>query len=567
MISRIFSTLQKEAHGLHEAAYLLAVFALLSKVLALVRDRILADNFGATESLDIYYAAFRIPDFIFVSLASLVASAVLIPFVVERLKNVDEARAFFNRIFTVFFFGIVLISVVVFVIMPYLAPFVVPGLSESAQQELTLLSRIMLISPILLGLSGLFASVTQALRRFFVYALSPVLYNAGIIIGVIFFYPYWGLEGLAYGVILGSALHMLVQLPALVANGFVPAFSFSFDWREEKEVFLLSLPRTITVSVNHFIILILTAMASLMAEGSITVFNLSYNLQSVPLTVVGLSYSVAAFPTLARLFSNGERSAFVVQILNAARHIIFWSFPVLVLFIVLRAQIVRTILGTGEFGWAETRLTAAALALFAVSIIAQSLILLFVRGYYAAGFTKKPFFINLFSSALIVVFAILLLLLFGTNDFFKYFVESLLRVSDIQGAAVLMLPLAFSLGTLINVFLLWFVFKRDFEAMPGSGSADVEYEKLSATFRHSLSSSVIAGFVAFQFLRIFDDIFDLNTFLGIFSQGFLSGVIGLFAGIIVLRLVKNKELDEIITALSHRVWRRARPIAPDQGEL
>src|SRR3989344_1948611 len=567
MVQRLFKLFSQEISGLHEAAFLLAAFALGSKILALFRARLLAHYFGASADLDVHYAAFRIPDFLYVSLASLVASAVLIPFIVERLPDRDRAQLFFRRMFTLFFFGMAALSVAAFFAMPYLARFIAPGFSAHEHEMLVMLSRIMMASPFLLGLSGLFASVTQSLRRFFVYALAPVLYNAGIIVGVVFLYPLFGFPGLAYGVLLGAALHMLVQLPALVANGFVPAFSFSFDWREEKEVFLLSLPRTITVSVNHFIILILTAMASLMAEGSITVFNLSYNLQSVPLTVVGLSYSVAAFPTLARLFSNGERSAFVVQILNAARHIIFWSFPVLVLFIVLRAQIVRTILGTGEFGWAETRLTAAALALFAVSIIAQSLILLFVRGYYAAGFTKKPFFINLFSSALIVVFAILLLLLFGTNDFFKYFVESLLRVSDIQGAAVLMLPLAFSLGTLINVFLLWFVFKRDFEAMPGSGSADVEYEKLSATFRHSLSSSVIAGFVAFQFLRIFDDIFDLNTFLGIFSQGFLSGVIGLFAGIIVLRLVKNKELDEIITALSHRVWRRARPIAPDQGEL
>src|SRR3989344_4515812 len=468
MVERLFKLFTQEISGLHEAAFLLAAFALGSKVLALFRDRLLPHYFGASADLDVYYAAFRIPDFLYVSPASLVASAVLIPFIVERLPDRDRAQLFFRRMFTLFFFGMAALSVAAFFAMPYLARFIAPGFAPAEKDLLILLSQIMLGSPFFLGLSGLFASVTQSLRRFFVYALAPLLYNGGIIAGILLFYPLVGPVGLAYGVLLGAALHMAIQIPVLLSNGFVPAFTVSFDWREAKEVFLLSFPRTITVSVSHFVILVLTAIASLMIDGSIAVFNLSYNLQSVPLTVIGMSYSVAAFPTLARLFSNGEKGAFFAQIMNAARHIIFWSFPVLVLFIVLRAQIVRTILGTGEFGWAEARLTAAALALFAVSIIAQSLTLLFVRGYYAAGHTRKPLIINLLSSALVVVFAVLLLLAFGSSDFFKYFIESLLRVSDISGAAVLMLPLAFSLGMLVNVFLLWFVFKRDFETLAES---------------------------------------------------------------------------------------------------
>lgn len=567
MVSRLLKLFSEEISGLHEAAFLLAIFALGSKALALFRDRLLAHNFGAGVDLDVYYAAFRIPDFLYVSLASLVASAVLIPFIAERLHDRERAQLFFHRMFTLFFFSMAFLSIGAFLFMPALAKMVAPGFSGEEQEMLIALSRVMMVSPFFLGLSGLFASITQTLRRFFVYALAPILYNAGIIAGIVFFYPLFGLAGIAYGVLLGAALHMSIQLPVLLANGFIPKFTLSFDWRETKEVFLLSFPRTLTVSVSHLTILILTAAASLMAEGSIAVFNLSYNLQSVPLTVIGISYSVAAFPTLARLFSNGERSAFVAQIMNAARHIIFWSFPVLILFIVLRAQIVRTILGTGEFGWAETRLTAAALALFAVSIIAQSLVLLFVRGYYVAGYTKKPLVINLLSSALVVVFAVLLLLAFGTSAFFRYFIESLLRVSDVEGAAVLMLPLAFSLGMLANVLLLWFVFKRDFESLSENGAARREYEELAVTFRHSFSASVIAGFVAFQFLRVFDDIFNLNTFWGIFAQGSLSGTLGLIAGILVLWLVDNGELREVRGALRKLLRRRAIPIAPDQTDL
>lgn len=566
MVSRLFKLFSQEISGLHEAAFLLALFALGSKILALFRDRLLAHNFGAGAELDVYYAAFRIPDFLYVSLASLVASAVLIPFIVERLHDHERAVIFFHRMFTLFFFGMAFLSIGAFLFMPVLAKMIAPGFSGEERDMLIALSRIMMGSPFLLGLSGLFASVTQSLRRFFVYALAPILYNAGIIFGIVVFYPLFGLSGIAYGVLLGAALHMGIQLPVLLSHGFVPRFTFSFDIKETWEVFCLSIPRTITVSVSHLIILVLTAVASLMAEGSIAVFNLSYNLQAIPLTVIGMSYSIAAFPTLARLFSNGEKSAFVAQILSAARPIVFWSFPLLVLFIVLRAQIVRTIFGTGEFGWTETRLAAASLALFAISVIAQSLILLFVRGYYAAGFTRKPLVINLLSSVFIVAAAFVLLYVFKTNDFFRYFIESLLRVPDIKGSEVLMLPLAFSLGTLLNALLLWVIFQKDFREAARTSLVMKEYRELGITFRQSFYASVLAGFVAFQFLRVFDDIFNLNTFWGIFAQGSLSGTLGIISGVLILLLMRNNELYEIFTAVRRRFWLRA-PIAPDQGEL
>ncbi|MDP3726530.1 MAG: murein biosynthesis integral membrane protein MurJ [bacterium] len=558
MIQRIFRTLHQEIRGLHEAAYLLGIFALLAKILALFRDRLLAHNFGASEVLDIYYAAFRIPDFIYISLASLVAGAVLIPFIVERLRREDEsARSFFNNIFTVFSFGIIATSIVVFFALPFLKNIVAPGFSSTAQDELVLLSRIMLVSPILLGLSGLFASVTQTLGRFLVYALSPVLYNVGIIVGVIVFYPLWGLSGLAYGVVLGSLFHVLIQIPVLLRQKFMPRFLFPINFSEVKNVMFLSVPRTLTLSAHHIVLLIFISFASLMGEGAISIFNFSFNLQSVPLSIIGVSYSVAAFPTLARMFSNGETSAFTLQVLSSLRHIIFWSFPVLVLFIILRAQIVRTVLGTGEFGWPETRLTAAALALFSVSVIAQSIILLLVRGYYAAGRTMPPLVINVASSVLIIILALFFMHVFASVDFFRYFIESMLRISFVSGTSIVMLPLAFSLGTLINVFVLWYFFKKDFS---------IGKTALGVTFRHSFYASVFMGFVAYELLGVFDDVFDINTFWGIFSQGLFSGIIGVIAGILLLKLLKNKEISEVSAALHQKFWKQ-RPIAPDQGGL
>ena len=548
MVKRILSLLHKEVRGLHEAAYLLGFFALFSQLLALLRDRLLTGQFGAGEILDVYYAAFRIPDFIFVSIASIVSLSVLIPFLTERVNSTeDKGRQFIANIFVFFSLSILFVSSVAFIFTPELLKIFVPGLTDTAlYNELVNLTRLLLLQPIFLGLSSLFASVVHVYQRFVIYAISPLLYNVGIIFGVLFFYPSVGIIGLGYGVVLGAFFHMLLQLSFIIKKGFLPHFPLRFNWGEIKQVVMLSLPRTLALSSSQISFIFLVAFASFMAKGSISVFSLSFNLQSVPLAIIGASYSVAAFPTLARLYSNGERDSFFTHITTAARHIIFWSLPAIVLFIVLRAQIVRVILGSGEFTWADTRLTAAALALFAVSVLAQSLVLLFVRGYSAAGKTAKPLIVNVFSSFLIVIFAFVLISLFKSVPIFQYFIESLLRVEGIEGTSVLMLPLAYSLAFLINAFLFWYLFQQDFRKFSST---------LSRTFFESLSAAVVMGIATHQFLNVFDNVFDLDTFFGIFSQGLLSGILGIIVGILTLKLLGNKEIDEVWKSLHNKFWK------------
>jgi putative peptidoglycan lipid II flippase len=559
MVRGIFSLIHREIRGLHEAAYLLGVFAILSQVLALIRDRMLAHYFGAGAALDVYYAAFRIPDIIFVAVASLVSIYVLIPFLAEKSNAAArEEKKFISNIFSAFSLGIIGISAVVFMFVPQLTKLLFPGLLESPHSgDLILLTRIMLLQPIFLGLSSLFASITQVHQRFILYATSPLLYNIGIIAGIIFFYPVLGLTGLGAGIVLGSILHLSIQLPFIVRSGFFPRFSFSINFGEVKRVLFLSLPRTLALSANQISLLFLIAFASLMEEGSIAVFNFSFNLQAVPLSIIGVSYSVAAFPTLAKLYSNGDRKEFLEHVIVAARHIIFWSAPAIILFIVLRAQIVRVILGSGAFDWADTRLTAAALALFAVSIAAQGLILLFVRGYYAAGNTKKPLIINLISAGLVAAFAYGFTQMFAGVPQWQFFIESLLRVENIAGTSVLMLPLGYSLAVIINAGMFWIIFQKDFNEFSRS---------LSRTFFQSLSASIIMGFAAYQALNILDNIFDLNTFWGIFSQGLFAGIVGIATGVLMLILLQNEEIKEVWKSLHSKFW-RAEALAPEQEEI
>jgi putative peptidoglycan lipid II flippase len=559
MVRRFLKIFHRDFSGLHEAAYLLGTFALLSQILGLFRDRLLAHSFGASHLLDMYYASFRIPDFLFVSVASFASATAIVPFFIERLnRGHDEAKKFLNDIFTLFFVAMAVASAVAFIFMPVLAPYVVPGFLGADQTEVVFLARVLLLSPFLLGLSNLVGSITQSVNKFFVFALSPVLYNIGIILGIVFLYPIFGILGMIIGVIIGAFFHLAIQLPVILKEGFFPRFSARIDWQSVKRVTLLSLPRTLAMSVNNISVLLLITFASLISVGSISIFQFAYNLQSVPLSIIGVSYSVAAFPTLSRLFADGEKKKFAEHITNAAKHIIFWSLPVIFLFIILRAQIVRVILGSGRFNWDDTRLTAASLALFVISLVAQGLVLLFTRGYYATGNTKKPLVMNFFSAALIIVLAYFFIHEFSEQNAFCVFLESTLKIKGIAGAGVILLPLAYSIGTILNAVLHWIMFEREF--------AKGMTKDISQAFWHSLTASFAMGVVAYEGLNLFALVFDQNKFSGVFFQGFLAGILGIIAGIIVLILLKNPEFKTASIAMRHKFW-KARPVSPGQEEI
>jgi putative peptidoglycan lipid II flippase len=367
-----------------------------------------------------------------------------------------------------------------------------------------------------------------------------------------------GVYGLSVGVIVGAFLHLLVQFPVVIGHGFLPKFTSRIVWSEILEVVKLSAPRTLTLSCNSLAFIVLIAMASTLKEGSISLFTFAYNLQSVPVGIIGISYSVAAFPVLVRSFSMKDMDNFISQITQAARQIIFWSFPVIALLIVLRAQIVRVVLGSSAFSWSDTRLTAASIALFIISLVSQGLVMLFVRGYYAAGNTKKPLTINVFSSAMVIIFAYLFIYIFKTYPHVLDFIEGLLRVRNVSGTMMLALPLAYALGSILNFFLIWTLFQKDF--LKGSSS------RLSKTFVDSLISALVMGVVSYYSLGMLDDVFNINTGFGIFMQGFISGLIGISFGIFILSMLKNKELADLVKALSHKFWHN-RVVAPEQKEL
>lgn len=562
MVKKIFQFLNKEFHSINEAALLLGAFAFLSQILGLVRDRLLAHVVGAGPTLDVYYAAFRVPDLLYVSLGSLASVTVLMPFIVKRMGgDVEyniEVRKFMNNTFSAFLLVMLIFCTLIFILMPYLAHIIAPGFSDTQNHLLISTSRMMLISPILIGISNLIGTITQLTKKFFIFSLSPVFYNIGIIIGIVLVYPNLGVEGLAIGVVLGALLHMLIQIPTVSKAGIRLKFVKNIDWKEIYSIVKVSLPRTLTLSFGSFAFMALIALASTLVPGSISLFTFSFNLQSVPVGIIGISYSVAAFPMLVQSFNSNNIENFRNQIVEGARQIIFWSLPTMALFIVLRAQIVRVILGSNSFSWAQTRLTAAGVALFVISLCSQALVLLLVRGYYAAGNTKKPLLVNLSSSILVIFLGYFSIMIFQKFPGFQTSIESLLRVQGVHGTIMLALPFAYALGSLVNVVLLWGIFKKDFMKDYKSG--------INTTLFQVGSASILLGLVSYLMLGVLDNVFSLSTFIGVFLQGFIAGIVGIIAFCILLVLFKNREFVSVTRAVTHKFWKE-KVIAPEQAEL
>jgi len=543
---RMFDLLHREIRGLHEAAYLLAFFTFGSQLVALVRDRLLAHQFGAGEVLDIFYAAFRIPDTIYALLASMVSLFVLIPFIEAATKHgMNALKEFMSDMFSFFSLALIVVGGVAWIFAPQLVQLLYGGFSSGMQADLVLMVRILLVQPLILGVSNLFAAYVQVRGRFLLYAVAPILYNIGIILGIIFLYPILGIAGLAWGVVLGAVLHLGVQTPFMMMHGMVPRPVWP-DWRRVYGVIRISIPRTITLSAQQLVMLVLVSLASLFAVGSISSFSFAWNLQAVPLALIGVSYSVAAFPKLARLFGAGEYEEYKKLILIAAREIVFWALPVLVLIIVLRAQIVRVILGTGAFDWDATMMTGAILALLVISLAAQGLVVLLVRACYAAGKTLVPLALNLISSVGTVAIALLLLEGASRGVIDLGTLANIMRVSNVPGTEVLLIAAAYSLGAIINATLLLLYFER-------------RYGPFFAAIRTTVWQSAVAAFMggvgAYLALNLLDDMVSLQTLIGVSLQGIGAGIVGVCVWTVTLVALGNKDIVVAWGALQKRLTR------------
>lgn len=534
MVKRI---LNHRSKTIFSAAFVLGIAALVSRVLGLIRDRLLAGRFGAGDELDIYFTAFRLPDFVYsVLILGAIASAFIPVFSEYFEKDKKEAWKLTSGLFNLASIFLIIISAIFVVLAPLLISLIAPGFSGAKRDITIILTRIMFLSPILFGLSSIFGGVLQYFHKFFVNSLAPVLYNIGIIIGIIFLVPKLGLIGLAWGVVLGAGLHLLIQMPVAIASGFRFQGGFNFFHKGIKKIIKLMIPRTIGLAGFQINFLIITAIASTLVSGSIAIFNLSHNLYYVPIGIVGISFASAVFPRLSKSFIQKDRKEFSFSFSVAFNEILYLVLPISVLFFLLRAQIVRIVLGTGEFSWVDTRLTAASLGIFSVCVFAQALVPLISRSFYAFHNTRTPVLISLWS-ILINIAGSFFFVWILVSGWFSEFISGILRLNGISDFTVLGLPMAFALAGILNfVFLL-----RAFDKKIGYWKPKLILESVWKM----IISCVLMAIIVFSFLYLLDSIFDTKTFLGILFQtcvaGFFGGLV-YFISTLILRSPEAKGL-------------------------
>jgi putative peptidoglycan lipid II flippase len=535
MINLIFKS---KAKTITFSALILAVSSTISAFLGLFRDRLLAGTFGAGVELDIYFAAFRIPNFIYGVLITGGLVAAFLPVFSETFENdEEEGWRLVSNLLNYLILTLSGLSFLLFIFTPLVVKLIAPGFTSLQTEWMIHLTRIMLLSPILLGISSLFSAMLKYFDHFLTYALAPILYNLGIIFGIIFLYPIFNLSGLAYGVVLGALAHLLIQFPAAKIIGFKYQFIFDHSSKKFKKIIHLIIPRLIGQASTQINLVVITAIASTLAVGSLAIFNFANHLQAFPVRIIGISFAVAAFPRFSKDLANGAKEKFLNDFSNSARKIIFAILPLSFLAFMLRGQVVRLILGTGRFSWSDTRLTAACLGIFAFSFFANCLMHLVIRAYFSFQDTKTPVIASIIGviSNIVLVFIFLFLLRDSelTQSVFNYF----LKLEGLENLEVLAFPSAFLFSVLIQFLYLF----KTLEKRMGNLKRE---EIVDSTIR-ILGASLVMVFFAFFTLRAVTNFIVLNTFISVFIQASITTIVSFIVYILAAYWLDSPEVKAV----------------------
>lgn len=510
--------IKEENNSLNKTARILALTSLLSSILGMVRDRLFTGQFGTGGVLDSYLMAFKIPDLLYNFLVLGTLSIAFIPVFTHYItKNKqEEAWKTANSILNIGLIVIGLAGIVLSIGAPFFVRLAAPGFSGDKYTDTVLLMRLVSFSPVIFCVSSIFSSILNSFKKFLFAALAPIAYNAGIIIGIIFLYPQFRVMGLGMGVLLGAFLHLLIQLPHVIKNGFhyQPVISIN---EGVKKVWKMYLPKVFLIDISQVSLFIGSVIASTQ-EKAVSVFNLAYNLDSLPLGLFALSFVVAVFPRLSEMYAQDNIQEFKKEFSNVLLQIIFLILPISLILIILRAQVVRLVYGTGRFDWEDTTLTLETLGFFAISLFAQGLIPLLNRAFYSRHNTKTPTMVGVAS---IIINIILSIVLFQTR----------LGISG--------LALAFSIASIFNLIVLGSILHYQ---LGGFGGKEVVNSILKIT-----AASIIMVIITQSVKNYFGMILtDVDTFFDVLGQVLIAGSVGAVVYLSIGIALKLKEAEKFI---------------------
>ncbi len=365
----------------------------VSRILGLLREVLIARQFGTSPEYDAYVAAFRIPDLLFLVVMSGAFGSAFIPIFGGFISRGDYQKAWrlASTVLTYTVLVLLIVAQLVFLFAgPLIGTLIAPGLAGEERELAVNLTRLLLLSPLLLGLGAAAKGMLEAQDAFTLPAIAPVLYNVGIIFGALVLAPEYGTYGLAYGVVVGAAAHATIQFVDLGLRGW--SFRPSFDLKTEGlgMVAWLMAPRIIGQAAFQVNIIVMTNFGSRLGESRVSALNYAYQLFMLPHGVLALSLSTVIFPLMARQFELGQLEQMKQTLARALGPLLFLTFPAAIGLITFRESIVQMILQFGTFTEESTQLVATALAYFAVGLIAFAVVEAITRAFYAMQDTRTP---------------------------------------------------------------------------------------------------------------------------------------------------------------------------------
>jgi len=331
---------------------------------------------------------------------------------------------------------------------------------------------------------------------------------------------------------------LLIQIPAFIFSGFKYKASFNYKDPGVSKTIKLMVPRSLGLGAGQLNTIATTAIASTLMAGSIAVFNLANNLSSILVNAVAVSVSTASFPSMAMAFLKDENDEFLKKFSTIFRQIIFLIVPLSLLILILRAQIVRVVLGAGKFNWADTKLTTACLGILAFNLIAQALILFLSKTFYAAHNTKIPAIISGATVFFNIILSLFLVRLVGFSPGFNIFLQNLLRLGGVKNIGVIALSLAYAITAVLEGSLLLYMFYKKFPKL--------HVKEIYDSLNKILLASLIMVILTFATRQILGSVVSLQTFWGIFFQLVVSGSVGVITYAVSTHLLKSPESKTIV---------------------
>ncbi|MEI8067369.1 MAG: murein biosynthesis integral membrane protein MurJ [Candidatus Shapirobacteria bacterium] len=522
LLEKIKNFTQRKQSTILSASLVLAVTFGISALLGFLRSRFLYAHFFncCVADLDVYNAAFRLPDLIFKLLVTGALSASFIPVYSSYLhKNKKTADRMASSVINLLLIIFSVASIIVIIFAHPLSQFIAHGFTPSQVDLMANLTRILLIAQIFFLVSNFLTGILQVNQIFIVSAISPIVYNIFIILGIFTLAPIFGIYGVVYGAVVGAFFHLAIQIPSIRRQGFKFSFIIKTKLKGVREVFKLMVPRSLALGLGEIENTVTLFFATTLAAGSLSLLNLAVQFMYLPSRIFGTTIGQASLPILSSNIAKNELESFKKTVSKIILQSLYIALPITVLILVNRLAIVRILFGSKEFPWAATLLTAKILAYLTPAIACQAVIQILIRAFYALHNTKTPFKISFIS-------------LFATVATSYYFI-------NFTNLGVVSLAISASIGNLVQMFGLLYLFIKTVHGF--------DWAQMFSKFNRIFLSTLIMGFVSWLSIRFFD-LFILDTTKTIYLMilFILSSLIGIITYIASSKLLNVDEYKDYL---------------------